>query len=70
MQTGSIVVRLAGTGVAHSFRAGEDGMTLLMYGTRDPRDVCFYPRSSKVLFTGLGVVARLGEQLDYWDGED
>ncbi len=70
VQRGSIVVRLAGTGVAHSFRAGEDGMTLLMYGTRDPRDVCFYPRSRKVLFTGLGVVARLGEQLDYWDGED
>ncbi len=70
VQTGSIVVRLAGTGVAHAFRAGEDGLTLLMYGTRDPRDVCFYPRSNKVLFTGLGVVARLGERLDYWDGED
>jgi uncharacterized cupin superfamily protein len=70
VREGSIVVRLAGTGVAHAFRAGQEGLTLLMYGTRDPRDVCFYPRSGKVLFTGLGVVARLSEQLDYWEGED
>jgi uncharacterized cupin superfamily protein len=70
VRAGSIVVRLAGTGVAHAFRAGPDGMTLLMYGTRDPRDVCFYPRSRKVFLTGVGVVARLGEPLDYWDGED
>ena len=45
-------------------------MTVLMYGTRDPNDVCYYPRSGKVYFTGLGVIARLGEPLDYWDGED
>lgn len=70
VRAGSIVVRLPGTGVAHAFRAGQEGMTLLMFGTRDPRDVCFYPRSGKILFTGLGVVARLGERLDYWDGED
>ena len=45
-------------------------MTLLMYGTRDPNDVCYYPRSGKVYFTGLGLVARVGEPLDYWEGED
>jgi uncharacterized cupin superfamily protein len=45
-------------------------MTLLMYGTREPGEVCYYPRSGKVFFTGLGLIARLGEQLDYWDGED
>lgn len=67
---GSIVTRLPGTGVAHAFRGGGRGMTLLMYGTRDPNDICFYPRSSKVFFTGLGVIARVGEQVDYWDGED
>ena len=27
-------------------------MTVLMYGTRDPNDVCYYPRSGKVYFTG------------------
>jgi uncharacterized cupin superfamily protein len=70
VRSGSVVARPPGTGVAHSFRAGEQGLTLLMYGTRDPNDICYYPRSGKVFFTGLGVIARLGEQLDYWDGED
>jgi uncharacterized cupin superfamily protein len=70
VRTGSVVSRPAGSGVAHAFRGGADGLTLLMYGTRDPRDVCYYPRSGKVFFTGVGLVARLGEQLDYWDGED
>ena len=32
-------------------------MTLLMYGTRDSREVCYYPRSGKVYFVGLGIVA-------------
>ena len=70
VRSGSVVARPAGTGVAHAFRGGQDGMTLLMYGTRDPRDVCYYPRSGKVFFIGLGLIARLGEQLDYWEGED
>jgi uncharacterized cupin superfamily protein len=43
-------------------------MTVLMYGTRDPNDICFYPRSGKVSLRGVGVIARL-QQLDYWDGE-
>ena len=70
VRTGSVVARPPGTGVAHAFRAGERGMTLLMYGTRDPSDICFYPRSGKVYFIGLGLITRLGEPLDYWDGED
>ena len=70
VRAGSAVARPAGTGVAHAFRAGEQGMTVLMYGTRDPNDICYYPRSGKVYFTGLGVIARLGDSLDYWDGED
>jgi hypothetical protein len=41
-----------------------------MYGTREPNDLCYYPRSNKVLFGGLGLVARLGEPLEYWDGEE
>ena len=67
VKAGSVVARPAGTGVAHAFGAGADGMTLLMYGTRDPRGVCLYPRSGKVYFVGLGLV---GERLDYWEGED
>lgn len=70
VRAGSVVARPPGTGVAHAFRAGEQGLTILMYGTRDPNDICFYPRSNKVFFTGLGLITRVGERLDYWDGED
>jgi len=50
-------------------RAGEEGMTLLAFGTSDPNDICYYPRSGKISFRGVGVIGRL-EQVDYWDGED
>jgi len=43
-------------------------MTFLAYGTRDAGDMCWYPDSSKVLFSGLDVVARV-QTLDYWEGE-
>ena len=64
-----VVARPAGTGVAHAFKAGENGLTFLAFGTREPNDICYYPRSNKIAFWGVGVIARL-EQLDYWDAED
>jgi uncharacterized cupin superfamily protein len=70
VRAGAVVVRPPATGVAHAFRGGARGMTLLMYGTRDPGDLCFYPRSGKVFFRGLGLLTRVGEQLDVWEGED
>jgi uncharacterized cupin superfamily protein len=69
VRAGSVVVRPAGTGIPHAFRGGEGGLTLLMYGTRDPNDICFYPRSGKVMLRGVGLVGRI-EPLDYWDGEE
>ena len=69
VRPGHVISRPPGTGVAHMFRAGEDGLTYLAYGTRHPGDVCYYPRSNKIAFRGVGLIARL-EQLDYWDGED
>jgi uncharacterized cupin superfamily protein len=69
VRAGHVVARPAGTGVAHVFRAGPAGLTYLAYGMRDPGDVCFYPRSRKIAFRGLGVITRV-ESLDYWDGED
>ena len=48
---------------------GRAGLTLLSYGTRDSSDIAYYPRSDKVNFRGIGLIARL-ETLDYWDGED
>jgi uncharacterized cupin superfamily protein len=66
---GHVLARPPATGVAHYFRAGEDGLTYLAYGTREAGDVCYYPRSNKISFRGVKLIARL-ERLDYWDGED
>jgi uncharacterized cupin superfamily protein len=65
VRRGSIVGRPPGTGVAHAFRGP---LTVLLYGTREPNDICYYPRSKKIGFFGVGVIARI-ESLDYWDGE-
>jgi uncharacterized cupin superfamily protein len=69
VRPGHVVSCPAATGVAHTFRAGDGGLTLLAYGTREPGDVCYYPRSNKIAFRGVDVIARV-QQLDYWDGED
>jgi uncharacterized cupin superfamily protein len=69
VRAGHVVARPAGTGVAHAFRGGPRGLVHLAYGQRTAHDVCYYPRSNKVFFRGLGVIGRL-EALDYWDGED
>jgi uncharacterized cupin superfamily protein len=69
LRPGHVVVRPPGTGVAHMFTAGsQQGLRYLAYGTREPNDICFYPRSGKIAFPGVGVIGRL-EPLDYWDGE-
>ena len=69
VRAGSTVARPAATRVAHTFRAGSEGLTYLAYGTRDPNDISYFPRSNKVYLRGIGVIGRL-ELLDYWDGED
>jgi uncharacterized cupin superfamily protein len=66
--TGHVVARPPSSGVAHAFRGGPDGMTLLAYGTNQPNDICFYPRSNKLYWRGVGVIGRV-EPLDYRDGE-
>jgi uncharacterized cupin superfamily protein len=68
VREGSVVARPPRTRVAHAFRAGDGGLTYLAYGTREPNDIAYYPRSNKVFFRGIGLVTRL-ERLDYWDGE-
>ena len=68
IRAGHVISRPASTGVAHGFRAGDDGITFLAYGTRNANDVCYYPRSNKISFRGLGLIARL-EDLAYDDGE-
>jgi uncharacterized cupin superfamily protein len=68
IRAGHVLGRPPGTRVAHSFRSGDEGMTYLAYGTREPNDIAYYPDSDKVNFRGIGLITRL-ERLDYWDGE-
>jgi uncharacterized cupin superfamily protein len=68
VRRGSVVARPPGTGVAHAFRGGTNGLTLLAWGTREPNDMCWYPRSKKLFWRGVGVIGRIDE-VDYWDGE-
>jgi uncharacterized cupin superfamily protein len=75
VRAGHVVARPAGTGVAHAFRAGAGGMTVLSYGERKGEDVGFYPRSQKLAVRGFGGSGVLGgvvfrvQRTDYWDGE-
>jgi uncharacterized cupin superfamily protein len=68
LRAGHVISRPPSTAISHYFRAGFAGMTFLVYGTRRPNDVCYYPRSNKIYWRGLGLIARL-EPLDYDDGE-
>ena len=68
LSPGHVVARPPGTRIAHSIVPGEDGITYLVYGTREPNDIAYYPRSNKVYFRGVGLMTRL-EHLSYEDGE-
>ena len=68
LRAGHVVARPAGTRVAHSIVGGPGGISYLAYGTREPNDIAYYPRSNKVAFRGVGILTRL-DNLDYRDGE-
>ena len=68
IRAGHVIARPPGTRVSHFIKAGPSGMTCLVYGTRDPNDIVYYPRSNKIAWRGVGVLGRI-ENLDYWDGE-
>jgi uncharacterized cupin superfamily protein len=67
VERGTVVSRPAGTRVAHTFRGGAEGMTILVYGTREPNDICYYPRSGRVVLRGVGVVGRFQPVADMDD---
>jgi uncharacterized cupin superfamily protein len=70
LQPGTIVDRPPSTKVAHSFRASDAAdLVYLVYGDLPPNDICFYPRSGKISFRGVGVMGRI-EPLEYWEGEE
>jgi uncharacterized cupin superfamily protein len=68
VQAGHVVARPPATQLGHAFRAGAGGLTLLAYGTREPNDIAYYPRSNKISWRGVGVIGRI-EHLEYGDGE-
>jgi uncharacterized cupin superfamily protein len=68
VRPGNVVARPPASGMAHAFRAGPDGLTLLAYGTNPAGDMCFYPRSNLIFWCGLGVIARV-EPVAYGVGE-
>lgn len=68
IRAGHVISRPPATGIAHGIRAGDEGITYLAYGTRRPNDILYYPRSNKIFFRGVGLIARL-DDLDYFDGE-
>lgn len=68
LRPGHVVARPPGTRISHFIRAGEEGAELLVYGTREPNDIAYYPRSNKINIRGVGLIGRI-EPLGYWDGE-
>jgi uncharacterized cupin superfamily protein len=61
VSTGSVISRPAGTRVAHHWQAGPEGLTALFYGTREPNDIIWYPRSRELFMKGVGVVLKVPE---------
>ena len=55
LTAGDIIARPPATGIAHSITAGNDGITYLVYGTREPGESVYYPTLGKVRLRGLGV---------------
>lgn len=68
LRPGHVIARPPGGRVGHAFQAGPNGLTMLIYGTRRPNDMAWFPRSNKIFWRGLGVIGRI-ESLEYNDGE-
>jgi uncharacterized cupin superfamily protein len=68
VRPGHVIARPPATRIGHAFRAGPSGLTMFVYGTRKPNDICYYPRSRKLNWRGVGLIGRV-EPLDYMDGE-
>jgi len=58
LRAGHVVARPPGTGVAHAFRAKTE-LTILSYGTREPNDIAYYPRSDVFALRDIKLIGRL-----------
>lgn len=61
VRAGSVIARPAGTRVAHHWQAGREGLTALFYGTREPNDIIWYPRTRELFVKGVGVSLKVPE---------
>src|SRR5579875_369784 len=52
---GDVVARPPSRRLTHALAAGPQGLTYLVYGTREAGDCVFYPETGKVWVRGLGV---------------
>lgn len=68
LRPGHVVARPPGSRISHHILGGPEGGTMLVYGTKDPNDIAYYPHSNKINFRGVGLIARL-DALEYADGE-
>jgi uncharacterized cupin superfamily protein len=66
LRAGSFVGRPPGTGVAHAFRGP---LTLLTYGTNEPNEICYYPRSKQLKFWGVDAQITAEPLTPFWDDE-
>ena len=64
LRPGSFVGRLPGNGVAHAIRGP---LTLLTYGTNDPNEICYHPRSKLLKFWGLDAQITAEPLTRWWD---
>jgi uncharacterized cupin superfamily protein len=55
LRTGDVLARPPSTGVCHSITAGPEGLSYLVYGTREPGDSVYYADTGMVRLRGLGV---------------
>jgi uncharacterized cupin superfamily protein len=54
-----VIVRPPGTKISHALLGGDGGLTVLLYGTREPNDITYYPRSGVVALRGVGVIGKI-----------
>ena len=56
VRRGTVISKPAGGGMCHHMTAGDAGLTYLVYGTRQPNDVVYYPRKNGLWFKSAGVI--------------
>lgn len=56
VRRGTVISKPAGGGMCHHMSAADDGLVYLVYGTRQPHDVVYYPRKNGLWFKSAGVM--------------